>query len=411
MSKIKKNILILMPCMPNDNGKGAHKRAAAHIQALSKIRNVYLIVFQAVSGGPLPINKSIAEICQFVKVVPAQEKNRIILSSYAPFTIISEIIMPRLKRMIPNNKLLKQVMSELDHITFTEAFCFRIRTANILEQMLKVTSLKVERKIVDFDDIQSILTSRLDEGSKIQFGFEQSIVNKIILWRLKNLEKKFLRQYHNILICSQLDKDKLKSIYQKANVNIVPNRININDNYPEETIKDKMEILFVGSMDYPPNEDGVLWFVNNIYPIIKEKTKLELILYIVGFDPTEEIKKLDEHNDVIVTGGVESIAPYYENCNLTIVPIRMGGGTRIKILEAMSYNRAVVSTTIGVEGLDFEKGKDIIIADTPDDFANSCIKLIEDNNYRKKISAAGRKAVQIKYGSQNIAQILCEIFE
>jgi len=151
-------------------------------------------------------------------------------------------------------------------------------------------------------------------------------------------------------------------------------------------------------MDWDPNEDGIVWFLNEIYPRIR-RTAPNANLAIVGRNPSSRLRALASHQpDVDLTGRVSDVRPYLSEAEVVIVPLRVGGGTRIKIPEAMAMSKAVVSTTIGAEGLPFRNSREICIADKPEDFAESVIALLHDRPFRASIAAAARKIVVEKYG-------------
>jgi glycosyltransferase involved in cell wall biosynthesis len=162
-------------------------------------------------------------------------------------------------------------------------------------------------------------------------------------------------------------------------------------------------IVFVGSMDWLPNQDAMVYFVSEIYPKIKLKIP-ETRLYIVGRRPSEKILRMGEEDDSItVTGTVEDVRPYVDRARVYIVPIRIGGGTRIKIFEALAQKKAVVSTSVGAEGLPLTDGQEILIRDDPRDFADTVCELIRDDRLLEKISTTGRELVCEKYSWNRVA--------
>lgn len=136
-------------------------------------------------------------------------------------------------------------------------------------------------------------------------------------------------------------------------------------------------IIFVGKMSYGPNIEAVKWFVKEIFPRIKENIH-DVKFYIVGKDPTEEVEKL-RAKDVIITGMVSNIKKYYEIADLVVLPLKNGGGVKVKLLEAVSYNKPIVSTSVGVEGTYFDSNY-IPVSDEPELFANLCERILNDKN-------------------------------
>src|SRR6185437_13822916 len=135
--------------------------------------------------------------------------------------------------------------------------------------------------------------------------------------------------------------------------------------------------VFVGSMDWMPNSEGILWFVREVLPVIRRRLP-ECSLTVVGRKPSEEILQLaNDDPHITVTGTVPDVRPYLWQSSVSIVPLRIGGGTRLKIYEAMAARSPVVSTTIGAEGLTVSDGEDIRLADTSESFARICVELLE----------------------------------
>jgi polysaccharide biosynthesis protein PslH len=166
--------------------------------------------------------------------------------------------------------------------------------------------------------------------------------------------------------------------------------------------------LFVGSMDYHANSDAVLWFVNNIWGAI-EKAFPDLNFTIVGRSPAKEIRDLATDR-IRVTGTVEDVRPFYEQALAVIVPLRVGGGTRLKILEAMAMGVPVISTTIGAEGIEAQNGEEILLADSVEEMI-SALRVVMSNGgaRREAVAQAGRRLVAAKYDWDSIAARLYQV--
>jgi glycosyltransferase involved in cell wall biosynthesis len=158
-------------------------------------------------------------------------------------------------------------------------------------------------------------------------------------------------------------------------------------------------------MDYEPNIDAATFFCTHIWPLVREKQP-EAKLFIVGRNPSPEVKRLESKPAITVTGTVPDVSPYYKQAALTVVPLRSGSGTRLKIIESMAYGRVVVSTTIGAEGLEYQNGKSIFIYDEPEDMAEGIIRLMQNIKLREEIAISARKHAEQKYDSTVIADKL-----
>ena len=161
------------------------------------------------------------------------------------------------------------------------------------------------------------------------------------------------------------------------------------------------QLLFTGTMSYEPNATGIIWFVKNGFPIILKKFPI-VSINVVGTDPIPEVKELNSQN-VHIRGRVPDVRPYFESAEIYIAPILTGGGTRLKILEAAACGKAIVSTTLGAEGIDLKADEEIIIADSTKDFAEAICGLLEITEKRKKLELKVRQPI-IKYDWKTVTR-------
>ncbi len=253
-----------------------------------------------------------------------------------------------------------------------------------------------QRVVVDFDTpffraMRRAMRHTPSYGSKILYENIES-------WKQELFDRRLCKRAARVLVCSEED----RQILGYDNVRVLPNCVDLPPNLPFESVGDPHRLLFIGKMDYEPNIDAALYFCKSILPHIRE-VKPRAHVYIVGREPSEEILALHTGTDVFVTGAVPDATPYYNAAGIVIVPIRFGGGTRIKILEAFAHRKAVVSTTIGSEGLGVQQGVHLYLADTPQDFAARCLALMTDESMRGALGMAGRELVE-SYYSQDVFQ-------
>jgi len=189
---------------------------------------------------------------------------------------------------------------------------------------------------------------------------------------------------------------------------VIPNGVDIQKYQPLPAENASPVLLFIGNMGYPPCVDAVLYFCREIFPRIRSVLSAAE-LWIVGRDPRPEVLQLNG-DGVHVTGRVDDVIPYYQQSAVCVVPLRAGGGTRLKILEAMALGRPVVSTTIGCEGLDVVDGEHLLIADNPKQFAEKTVRLLTDRQLYQHISTNGRQLVEARYDWDKIAGRLMEVY-
>jgi glycosyltransferase involved in cell wall biosynthesis len=148
-------------------------------------------------------------------------------------------------------------------------------------------------------------------------------------------------------------------------------------------------------MGYVPNYEGIIWFLDNIFPLIRKEIP-NIKIYIVGKNPPQKLRKRATGN-IIVTGFVKDVRPYVWRSSVYVVPLRMGGGTRLKVLEALAMKKPVVTTSIGCEGIDVTNDETVLKADNPEAFADSVIKLIGRKELRDRLSQNGHELIHSKY--------------
>jgi glycosyltransferase involved in cell wall biosynthesis len=185
---------------------------------------------------------------------------------------------------------------------------------------------------------------------------------------------------------------------------VVPNGVDTGYFQNTNRTSKKENLLFTGRMDYPPNIDGVTWFCEEIFPALKTSYP-DLVFQIVGRDPTPEVLSLDRYSGVEVVGTVPDVRPYFDEAWVYVVPLRQGGGTRLKILEAMAMEVPVISTSLGCEGLGLTHKENILIADQPEEYNQSKELIHRDLDLYKSIAASGRAKVINEYDWKNITSV------
>jgi polysaccharide biosynthesis protein PslH len=232
---------------------------------------------------------------------------------------------------------------------------------------------------------------------------------KAISWRewrkMEVVERQYLKLADQVLAVSEADRDDFVPIVGREKVSVIPTGVDVDyfQPMPVEEVPDSL--VFTGSMDWLPNEDAILYFVDTMLPLIKEKCPT-VSLQVVGRNPSRKLQALVEtKTNVHLTGWVEDIRPFLARGSVCIVPLRIGGGTRLKIFEAMAMGKAVVSTSVGAEGLAVRTSENILLADTPKDFADSVIALLRDSKRRQQLGTAARTVVQENYSWSRVAEI------
>jgi polysaccharide biosynthesis protein PslH len=212
------------------------------------------------------------------------------------------------------------------------------------------------------------------------------------------------------LVCSLVDRDVLVRNVPEAAIDILQNGIDLGIFSSDETVRqDPNRIIFTGNMSYFPNEDGAQFLVNEILPHIKKQLPL-VEVYLVGQSPRDKVKSLSR-DGVHVTGFVEDIRLEYLKSAVAVSPVRFGAGTLNKVLEPLALGIPVVSTSIGIQGLDLKPGSDILVADEPEQFANHIVRLLKDPGLRGEMGSAARDKIRSKFEWTEIGRALESYYE
>ena len=221
--------------------------------------------------------------------------------------------------------------------------------------------------------------------------------------KMRSAELDYLRRSMHVLTVSDTDTAFFAKDLSSAKITTIPTGVDIDYFQPADG-EEPDSLVFTGSMDWMPNEDGILYFVDAILPLIR-KQRPNVKLWVVGRRPGKKIQALAESDPgIVVTGRVDDIRPSIAKGTVYVVPLRVGGGTRLKIFEAMAMGKAVVSTTIGAEGLPVTNGSDIVLADEPKFFADEVCRLLDSPGERKRIGVAARRLVEEKYSWAAVAR-------
>lgn len=223
------------------------------------------------------------------------------------------------------------------------------------------------------------------------------------------LEINLHKKVDAFLSCSEIDREKLIALNQGCLPGFtIPNGVDIDSKHFDVNPRKycQKEILFCGSLDYYPNEEGLIWFYEHVFPLIK-KAIPEVVLTLVGSSvKNERNQKLWNDPSVYIHGRVINLESFYYRAGICIAPLLSGSGTRLKILEAMSFGNPIVSTSIGAEGLSIMPGEHLLVADKPFEFASMVIELFKDQKTFEKVRLKARELVCSDYSWGKIGKDL-----
>jgi len=236
------------------------------------------------------------------------------------------------------------------------------------------------------------------------------------LFNLKGLKKFEFGMYADadrVLTLTPEGRDELLAIRPDLKISVVPHGVDVDYFRPSGKEAKEEAVMFLGNYPHDPNRDAVIYFRDRIWPLIKERVP-EARFYVVGKDPTPELEELGRKDpSIVVTGTVEDVRPFFEKSKLFVNPVRIGGGFRGKVLEAMAMGMPIVSTSLGAEGVSAVSGEDMLIADDPRDFAAAVVRLMENDSMCERLGERARSLAVERFswekGVEELEGVLDEV--
>lgn len=299
--------------------------------------------------------------------------------------------------------LVQEIQALRDQLPFDLIHCeWTPYTINLLPFLQTIPA------VVDAHNVEALIWQRNYEVERNLF--KKSYI--FLQWKkMVAFERKAFSLYSRIVTVSEPDKEIIAGLVPQQSIDVVDNGVDIDYFHPDGSDVRPYSIVFTGSLDWRPNVNGLLYFLDEILPLVQENFPA-VHCTLVGRKPMQVlIDKVNDRKNVTLTGTVDDVRPYMNEGAAYIVPLLIGGGSRLKILEAMSMEKAIVSTSIGAEGLHVVDNKDILLADTPENFAAAIGRLFQDRDIRGKLGKAGRKLVEEKYQWKVLARKLEESWE
>jgi glycosyltransferase involved in cell wall biosynthesis len=259
--------------------------------------------------------------------------------------------------------------------------------------------------VLDTHNILSLLIERF-------YQQERNPVKKkyiYIQWqKTRRLEQQMFQRMSRCLACSDKDAHQLNDLAPKARVEVIPNGVAL-DRPSLPPTADNPSLVFIGAMDYLPNYQGVLYFCEQVLPQIEQEIP-DIKLNIIGRNPNPLVRRLAQNPNISVLAEVDNIYDHLHPEQILVVPLTIGGGTRLKILDAMSLKLPIVSTSVGAEGLEVTPGEHILIADEPYKMAQQIVMLYKDKALREKLTQNAYQLIEQKYEWNIIGEKLLRVY-
>jgi sugar transferase (PEP-CTERM/EpsH1 system associated) len=396
-------ILMITHFVPYPPNSGALQRNFNLLREVAKAHEVYLV--SLTQKVLLPDEHSLSDAigkvshyCKSIKIFKIPTDSHPLLwymllvfnvFSRAPYSV-KRFFSRGMKKEI--RKILKDVPIDLIHVD----------TVDLAQYVQGVTATP---KVLNHHNIESELLLRRAAHAK----------NPFFKWylnhqggKVRHYEKRMIPQFDVNISVSPRDQAGIRAMAANAAVALVPNGTDTNYFVPSKTAQE-FGLIFAGGLNWLPNADAMLHFSKAIFPLIRAEVP-EVGMKIIGTNPSVELRESTKKNAIEVLGFVPDIREYMARAAVYVVPLRIGGGTRLKILDALAMGKAVVSTTIGAEGLELTNGQDILIADADEEFAQKVVTLLKKTELRKTMAENGRATVEKKYSWNVIGPQLLDVY-
>ncbi len=256
--------------------------------------------------------------------------------------------------------------------------------------------------IIDLHDSMTLMARRVLKTAR---GWRQRLAIYSHLMRIQQLEAALGRTFSLVVTNSSVDERVISEISTGINTVTITNGVDMGYFSPDHSRVDADKIVFTGVMGYGPNEDAALFFAREIFPLILEQ-RPKAQFWIVGSDPTDQVKDLGRTPGVHVTGKVEDVRPYLSQAGVFVCPLRYGTGVKNKILAAMAMQKPIVATSLSIDGLDLADNREVLLADEPRAFAEKVVGLLSDPNAVDRLAGNGLARVQSQYSWAAMGQAL-----
>jgi glycosyltransferase involved in cell wall biosynthesis len=356
-------LLYISPVVPGLTGNGLAMRAGAVLEVLAARYDVYLLVARKYAPFTDTIPEPLEKLCRRAAIVSAR-------------------VQPR--RWLPV-RIWRDVRFDVVHV-------FRLAMVPFSQPYLRGL-FRRPRRHLDLDDIESLTGRRLAALYRHNGDDSRADREEAEAARQEEVETATFRSFDRVYVCSAADRRKLEG-RARAELRVLPNAVRLPAAVPAApvagTVEGPFTFLFAGTLGYYPNEDAVRFLCAEIVPRLRALAGDGFVLQIAGTGGSAALRQAADVPQVRwigeVPGEVPDLATWYAGANAIVAPLRAGGGTRIKVLEAFSYRRPVVATTLGMEGIEARAEEHVLIGDTPEEIARHCARLIADQELRETLA-------------------------
>lgn len=395
-------ILFLSPFLPNPVTFGAQRRIQGLLASLGRRHAVTAVCLAPASVEMAIAARGVEELGVEAVVVRGQGAEGIIKRLVQVRSLLSPrsferrlFTVPELQRALDG--LLTARQFDLVNVEFPFFSHYRLRQAPPGEPLPR---LVLDEHNVEYDVVRQMTGPRR--------GFGRHVHNTVNWPKLRREETAAWRHFDGVMFTSATDVNRARAHVPELRARLIPNAVDVQSFRPEGAPADGDTVLFFGTFKYFPNCDGVLFFLREIWPLLA-RSHPRARLRVVGADPPPELLVFRGPH-VEFTGFVDDVRSHIASTAVSVVPLRIGGGTRLKILEAMAMARPIVTTSLGMEGIRAEPGRDLLVADAPADFAAAVGQVLDSPALATRLGCSARALVEARYSWEAVGRDLEEFF-
>lgn len=391
-------MLFLSFTYPSAGGSGAQRRSAALIRMLSAHADVHLLIggyCEAVGGPRDPELEALCRTVAYLRVLPGAEGKWRTLKEK-----IAGIALPTID--CERGKAADAVLAFYERHGLDSLFVFRFDALHFVADRLDAFPVRY----LDLDELPSRLLPQFAR-LKRKPGEPLSPPERAAHASSRMLESFLIPRFQRVFVSSEVEVEAVGRQTNFRRAQVLPNVYPVRPEPPGERKSGRSEMLFVGSLASPANADAVVNFCREILPVIREKK--EVAFLVIGMGGTDPLESVKGQAGVELLGYREDLAPFYARAAFVVAPLRAGAGTRLKILEAFAFGRAVVSTLIGAEGLEVTDRENMLLADDPRAFAAACIELLEHPDLAERIAEGASRLHRERYSQEALSRRYEEI--
>jgi polysaccharide biosynthesis protein PslH len=411
-------ILILTPQLPYPPHQGTTIRNYNLIAGLAQRHTLDLLTFASMEGAAALAASPLPSLCRQIITEPLPARTltaraRDMFTTPLPdmaLRLASPALHAGMARLLAENEY---DVVQIEGIEMARYALAQLEPAYLMSEGDKTR--RRPRLVFDDHNAEYVLQQRAFVTDVRRPRRWPGAAYSLVQWqKLRAYERRICRAAGRVVAVSEADRASLRRLMPDLEVAVVPNGVDLDFYRPGVTSPIEGlgadALVFTGKMDYRPNVDAVLWFVEAVLPLIQQAAP-QAHFYVVGQQPHARLAALAGHPGVTITGGVPDVRPYIAAAGAYVIPLRIGGGTRLKVLEAMAMGQAIVSTRLGCDGFPFADGGEARLADTPADFAAATLSVLRDREQAARLGRAARDYVAAHYGWERIVPLMEKMYE